>query len=38
MVDVSVVVPCFDESEVIGVFHAAVVAALEPTGTVFEIC
>ncbi|MCP9989099.1 glycosyltransferase family 2 protein [Streptomyces sudanensis] len=38
MVDVSVVVPCLDESEVIGVFHAAVVAALEPTGTVFEIC
>ncbi|GGP95220.1 glycosyltransferase family 2 protein [Streptomyces roseolilacinus] len=38
MVDVSVVVPCFDESEVIGAFHAAVVAALEPTGTAFEIC
>ncbi|CAL9334085.1 glycosyltransferase family 2 protein [Streptomyces sp. enrichment culture] len=38
MVDVSVVVPCFDESEVIGEFHAAVVAALEPTGADFEIC
>ncbi|MDT9683567.1 glycosyltransferase family 2 protein [Streptomyces sp. TRM76323] len=38
MVDVSVVVPCFDESEVIGDFHAAVVAALEPTGAAFEIC
>ncbi|CAL9338189.1 glycosyltransferase family 2 protein [Streptomyces sp. enrichment culture] len=38
MVDVSVVVPCFDESEVIGDFHAAVVAALEPTGADFEIC
>ncbi|MFV2121860.1 glycosyltransferase family 2 protein [Streptomyces sp. Act-28] len=38
MVDVSVVVPCFDEREVIGAFHAAVVAALEPTGAAFEIC
>ncbi|KAF0646391.1 glycosyltransferase family 2 protein [Streptomyces fradiae] len=37
MVDVSVVVPCFDEGEVVGDFHAAVVAALEPTGAVFEI-
>lgn len=38
MVDVSVVVPCFDEGEVIGAFHAAVVAALEPTGAAFELC
>ncbi|MCP9972806.1 glycosyltransferase [Streptomyces somaliensis] len=38
MVDVSVVVPCFDEGEVVGALHAAVVAALEPTGAVFEIC
>ncbi|HET6358986.1 glycosyltransferase family 2 protein [Streptomyces sp.] len=37
-VHTSVVVPCFNESEVIGAFHAELVAALEPTGTVFEIC
>ncbi|MFF8842129.1 glycosyltransferase family 2 protein [Streptomyces sp. NPDC015127] len=34
----SVVVPCFNESEVIGAFHEALVAALEPTGATFEIC
>ncbi|MEV6397468.1 glycosyltransferase family 2 protein [Streptomyces sp. NPDC051907] len=38
MVDVSVVVPCFNESEVIDAFHAELVAALEPTGTAFEVC
>ncbi|MFF4745145.1 glycosyltransferase family 2 protein [Streptomyces sp. NPDC047980] len=34
----TVVVPCFDESEVIDAFHAALVAALQPTGERFEIC
>ncbi|GBP99420.1 hypothetical protein SSP531S_08150 [Streptomyces spongiicola] len=34
----TVVVPCFDESEVIDAFHSALVAALEPTGARFEIC
>ncbi|WP_328681591.1 glycosyltransferase family 2 protein [Streptomyces sp. NBC_00322] len=37
-VHTSVVVPCFNESEVIDAFHTELVAALEPTGTVFEIC
>ncbi|TQK50193.1 glycosyltransferase involved in cell wall biosynthesis [Streptomyces sp. SLBN-118] len=37
-VPTSVVVPCFNESEVIGAFHAELVGALEPTGTAFEIC
>ncbi|WP_336320246.1 glycosyltransferase family 2 protein [Streptomyces lavendofoliae] len=37
MVHLSVVVPCFDESEVIDAFHTALVAALEPTGTTFEV-
>ncbi|MBT2365476.1 glycosyltransferase family 2 protein [Streptomyces sp. ISL-10] len=34
----SVVVPCFNESEVIEAFHEALLSALEPTGTAFEIC
>ncbi|WP_432075039.1 glycosyltransferase family 2 protein [Streptomyces wuyuanensis] len=34
----TVVVPCFDECEVIDAFHSALVAALEPTGEPFEIC
>lgn len=34
----SVVVPCFNESEVVEEFHRTLVAALEPTGTSFEIC
>ncbi|WP_267486938.1 glycosyltransferase family 2 protein [Streptomyces sp. DH12] len=38
MVEISVVVPCFDESEVVDAFHEAVVAALEPTGADFELC
>jgi glycosyltransferase involved in cell wall biosynthesis len=37
-VHTSVVVPCFNESEVIEEFHKALVVALEPTGTTFEIC
>ncbi|MEU0394001.1 glycosyltransferase family 2 protein [Streptomyces sp. NPDC006208] len=37
-VHTSVVVPCFNESEVIDAFHAALIAALEPTATTFEIC
>jgi glycosyltransferase involved in cell wall biosynthesis len=35
---VSIVVPCYNESEVIDAFHTALVAALEPTGRSFEIC
>ncbi|MFJ1747832.1 glycosyltransferase family 2 protein [Streptomyces sp. NPDC088116] len=38
MLQVSVVVPCFNETEVIEAFHAALVTALEPTGQTFEIC
>lgn len=38
MVHMSVVVPCFDESEGIDAFHTALVAALEPTGVSFEVC
>ncbi|MGW6746067.1 glycosyltransferase family 2 protein [Streptomyces sp. NPDC055025] len=38
MLQVSIVVPCFNESEVIGTFHTALVTALEPTGQTFEIC
>ncbi|WP_149182159.1 glycosyltransferase family 2 protein [Streptomyces sp. TRM49041] len=38
MVEISIVVPCFDESEVIDVFHEAVVTAMRPTGVSFEIC
>ncbi|MFF3326688.1 glycosyltransferase family 2 protein [Streptomyces sp. NPDC002889] len=37
-VHTSVVVPCFNESEVIDAFHTALIAALEPVGTTFEIC
>ncbi|MCS0636728.1 glycosyltransferase family 2 protein [Streptomyces sp. LP05-1] len=36
--NLSVVVPCFNESEVIDAFHGALLAALEPTGETFEIC
>ena len=35
---VSVVVPCFNESEVLEVFHAELTAALVPTRQTFEIC
>ncbi|MDN3296035.1 glycosyltransferase family 2 protein [Streptomyces ficellus] len=38
MVHMSVVVPCYDESEVIDAFHAALIAALEPAGVTFEVC
>ncbi|WP_418958637.1 glycosyltransferase family 2 protein [Streptomyces tritici] len=38
MVRVSIVVPCFDESEVLDAFHTALLAALEPLGESFEIC
>ncbi|MEV6472673.1 glycosyltransferase [Streptomyces sp. NPDC051657] len=34
----SVVVPCFDEAEVLGAFHAALTGVLEPLGDSFEIC
>nr|WP_203687375.1 glycosyltransferase [Streptomyces sp. SID14515] len=34
----SVVVPCFDEAEVIEAFHTALVGVLEPLGDSFEIC
>ncbi|OCC07918.1 glycosyltransferase [Streptomyces sp. PTY087I2] len=34
----SVVVPCFDEAEVIESFHAALLAVLDPLGDSFEIC
>ncbi|EDY62514.2 sugar transferase [Streptomyces pristinaespiralis ATCC 25486] len=37
-VHTSVVVPCFNEDDVIDLFHQELVAALEPTGTEFEIC
>ncbi|MFK4207480.1 glycosyltransferase [Streptomyces sp. NPDC030920] len=35
---VSVVVPCFNEDEVIEAFHRELVTALEPTRQTFEIC
>ncbi|MFJ9676710.1 glycosyltransferase [Streptomyces sp. NPDC101194] len=35
---VSVVVPCFNEDEVIEAFHRALISALEPTRRTFEIC
>ncbi|WP_175409194.1 glycosyltransferase family 2 protein [Streptomyces sp. TRM64462] len=38
MVDLSIVVPCFDESEVIDAFHTAVLDALRPARVSFEIC
>ncbi|WP_328535993.1 glycosyltransferase family 2 protein [Streptomyces sp. NBC_00344] len=38
MVHLSVVVPCFNEAEVIDAFHSALIAALEPTRETFEIC
>ncbi|MFJ6805133.1 glycosyltransferase [Streptomyces anulatus] len=34
----SVVVPCFDEAEVIEAFHSALVGVLDPLGDSFEIC
>lgn len=38
MPQISVVVPCFNEDEVLDVFHGALVSTLEPTGQSFEIC
>ncbi|WP_329020521.1 glycosyltransferase family 2 protein [Streptomyces sp. NBC_00690] len=38
MPQISLVVPCFNESEVIGAFHAELVNALAPTEADFEIC
>jgi glycosyltransferase involved in cell wall biosynthesis len=38
MVHLSVVVPCFNEGEVVDAFHAALISALEPTRESFEIC
>ncbi|MEV6420929.1 glycosyltransferase family 2 protein [Streptomyces sp. NPDC051662] len=35
---ISIVVPCFNESEVLGTFHTALLAALEPTRQTLEIC
>ncbi|WP_181794644.1 glycosyltransferase [Streptomyces sp. WELS2] len=35
---ISVVVPCFNEEEVIGRFHAALLSVLEATRQTFEIC
>ncbi|MFF2860109.1 glycosyltransferase [Streptomyces rubiginosohelvolus] len=34
----SVVVPCFDEAEVVESFHAALLGVLDPLGDSFEIC
>lgn len=34
----SVVVPCFNEADVLGTFHTALLAVLESTGAPFEIC
>ncbi|MEW1756419.1 glycosyltransferase [Streptomyces cyaneofuscatus] len=34
----SVVVPCFNEAEVLDTFHTALLTVLESTGTPFEIC
>lgn len=34
----SVVVPCFNEAEVLGTFHTALLTVLEGLGTPFEIC
>lgn len=37
-IQVSVVVPCFNEAEVIDAFHASLIAVLESIGERFEIC
>ncbi|PCG85630.1 sugar transferase [Streptomyces sp. WZ.A104] len=34
----SVVVPCFNEAEVIESFHAALLTVLDPLGSTFEVC
>ncbi|MER6912451.1 glycosyltransferase family 2 protein [Streptomyces sp. NPDC000594] len=38
MSQISIVVPCFNESEVIESFHTALTGVLEPTGRDYEIC
>ncbi|MFD7292405.1 glycosyltransferase [Streptomyces sp. NPDC059897] len=38
MCQISVVVPCFNEEEVINTFHRALMEVLEDTGRSFEIC
>ncbi|MCM2391855.1 glycosyltransferase family 2 protein [Streptomyces albipurpureus] len=38
MLKISLVVPCFNESEVIEAFHAELIDVLEPMGADFEIC
>ncbi|MBT2489564.1 glycosyltransferase family 2 protein [Streptomyces sp. ISL-96] len=38
MVQISIVVPCYNESEVIETFHDALITTLEPIGATFEIC
>ncbi|WP_258308506.1 glycosyltransferase [Streptomyces sp. NWU339] len=35
---ISVVAPCFNESEVIETSHAALLSAVEPTRQAFEVC
>ncbi|MEU1371599.1 glycosyltransferase [Streptomyces sp. NPDC005803] len=35
---VSVIVPCYNEEEVVKTFHRALVESLEPTGESFEVC
>ncbi|MFF2022072.1 glycosyltransferase [Streptomyces sp. NPDC058171] len=35
---ISVVVPCFNESEVIEAFHTTLLSAVEPTRETFEVC
>ncbi|MET9800944.1 glycosyltransferase family 2 protein [Streptomyces sp. NPDC006368] len=38
MVHISIVVPCFNESEVIAAFHAALTSALDRADATFEVC
>ncbi|GAA2222810.1 hypothetical protein GCM10010232_04050 [Streptomyces amakusaensis] len=38
MPEISIVVPCFNESEVIETFHATLIGVLESTGKSFELC
>lgn len=38
MPQLSIVVPCYNESEVIDAFHSALILSLEPIGQSFEIC
>ncbi|MFF8959476.1 glycosyltransferase family 2 protein [Streptomyces sp. NPDC014894] len=38
MPEISIVVPCFNESEVIETFHTTLVGVLESTGKSFELC